>query len=136
MVAWKGETEVIMALLLMFFLGDGITGGILNSQEVKQLTSKVEEVVEDTKRLKTARKTLKQLHKESRRLERSFSKSGRQLTKLFVDHTTSADQMSEVFDKLNLEWEMSQQKALGIRWDLKLSLTESEWGLVFDLAAL
>jgi len=125
---------MIMALLLMYFLGGGVTGSILNAEAVKQVTSQVEEHVEDAQRLKTAKKTLKQLRKESRRFERNFSKSGRQLTKLYLDHAASTGQMREVFDKLNSGWELSQQKAVEIRWDLKESLTESEWGLVFDPA--
>jgi hypothetical protein len=135
MVAWKEETEMITALLLMYFLGGGVTGGLLDSQEIKQLTSQVEEVVGDKQRLKAAVKTLKQLRKESKSFERAFSKSGKQLTKLFVDHEASADQMRDVIDKLNLDWESSQQKTLGIHQDLKGSLTESEWGLVFDPTA-
>jgi hypothetical protein len=104
---------------------------MLTSASVKQLSKETEVVVVEPARAKAAQQTLKALRKEVKAFEKQFSKSGRQLTKSYKDHAADPDQALAVLADLNSGWEVSQQRALDLRFELRDSLTEEEWAALF-----
>lgn len=123
---------MIWALLAAYFLGGGgISGSMLTSAGVKQLSKQTETVVVEPARAESAQQTLKILRKEVKTFEKRFTKSGKQLTKSYKNHTADPDQAIALLDELNSGWEVSQQRALDLRFELRDSLTEEEWAAMF-----
>jgi len=123
---------MLVALLAAYLLGGGgAGGGILTTGEIKQIDKQVEVAVADGERAAAAKSTLADLKSEVKQFEKRYAKSGKALTGLYKDHSADADQMVEVLDGLNAGWEVSQQRAIELRFALKESLTESEWAAVF-----
>jgi len=123
---------MIWALLAMYFLGGGgASGGMLTSAGVKQLNEQTEIVVADPTRAEQAQLIIKDLGKEVKAFEKVFARSGRQLNKSYKDHAADVDQALAILDDLNSGWELSQQRALDLRFELRESLTEDEWTALF-----
>jgi len=53
------------------------------------------------------------------------------LTRSYRNQTADQEQYFAVLDDLNASWEASQQHTLDLRFELKNSLTESEWIALF-----
>jgi len=124
---------MLIALLAAFLLGGGgVSGSVLTTAAVKQLSKQTETVVADPARAETAQQTLKALRKEVKAFEKRFTKSGKQLTKSYKDHTADPDQALAILDELNSGWQVSQQHALDLRFELHDSLTEEEWAALFS----
>ncbi len=124
---------MLLALLAVYFFGGGGVGGsILTPAAVKQIGKQVEAVVTDAARVERASETLAELTTEIRGFEKSFAKSGKQLSGLYKDHGADADQMLAVLDSLNADWEAVQRRAIELRFDLKDALSPEEWAAVFD----
>jgi len=123
---------MIWALLAMYFLGGGgASGSMLTSAGVKQLNEQTEIVVADPTRAEQAQLIIKDLGKEVKAFEKAFARSGRQLNKSYKDHAADVDQALAILDDLNSGWELSQQRALDLRFELRESLTEDEWTALF-----
>ena len=126
---------MIIALLTAMYLllggGADVMGGALTPAAVKQIGKQVEVAVTDPTRAEAAAETLAELKTEIKAFEKTFSKSGKELTKLYKDHEADADQMLAVLEELDSDWEVTQQRAIDLRFDLKKSLTEKEWAEVF-----
>jgi len=127
---------MIWALLAAFFLGGGIGGvsaGMLTPASVKQLSVRTEEVIVDSARTKAAQQTLNEVRKEVKAFQKTFSKSGRQLNRSYKDHADGGDQALVIIAELNSGWEISQQRALDLRFELRSSVTEEEWAELFAI---
>jgi hypothetical protein len=123
---------MLVALMMAFLLGGGGAGGaILTSETVKQLGKEIQTEVSDPLQAEAAAGTLAELKSEIKGFEKTFAKSGKQLTKLYKDHAAGADEMQAALDELNTSWKASQDKAIDLRFELKESLTEEEWAAVF-----
>ena len=122
------------ALLGMFLLGGGagVSGGMLTSAGVKQMSARTEVVIEDPSRAEAAQETLDKLREEVKAYEKMFSKSGKQLIKSYKDHTSSIDRERLIQEDLNSSWKVAQQRALDLRFELKESMTEEEWTALFS----
>ena len=127
---------MIWALLAAYFLGGGVggaSGTILTPASIKQLSARTEEVIIDSVRADAAQQTLTELRKEAKAFQKTFSKSGNQLNKSYKDHADGGDQALLILDELNSGWEVSQQRAIELRFELKNSMTEEEWVTLFTV---
>ena len=124
---------MIWALLALYFFGGGGmgSGAILTSSAIGDLTQQVETLIEDKTRRKAAVRTLKDLEKDVKAFEKAFSKSGRELNKLYLDHADNEDAAFELLEALDSEWERGQRRAIDARFELRDKLTEEEWSIVF-----
>jgi len=125
---------MLWALLIAFFLGSGVggvSGSILTPAAVKQASEKAQSVIADPARAEAARQILVELRKEARAFERIFLKSGKQLTKFYKDHAADADQALTLLGNLNTNWQASQQHVVDLRFELRDTMTEEEWILLF-----
>ena len=125
---------MIWALLAAYFLGGGVggaSGGMLTPASVKQLSARAEEVIVDSARAEAAQQTLAELRKEVKAFQKTFSKSGKHLDKSYKDHADGGDQALLILDELNSGWQVSQQRAIDLRFELKDSMTEEEWTVLF-----
>ncbi len=104
---------------------------MLTPAAIKQLSKQVESVVPDRARAEAAQQTLGSLGKEVKAFEKKFAKSGNQLTKSFNNYTDGSDQALALLQDLNSHWEVSQQRVLDLRFELRDSLTEEEWAALF-----
>ncbi len=127
---------MIFALLAAYFLGGGIGGvtgaSVLTTAGVNQVSERAKVVIEDPDRSKAAQSTLKDLRNGAKNFQKNFGKSGKQLTKAYADHTAEREQILNILADLNSSWEVSQQRALDLRFELKDSMTEAEWATLFD----
>ncbi len=78
-----------------------------------------------------AGKTMKGLADEVKSFDKIFSKSGKELTDLYKDHSANAASMIDAMEEINASWDAAQQRAIDFRFELKESLTEEEWKSVF-----
>ena len=125
---------MIWALLAAYFLCGGVggaSGGMLTLASVKQLSSLAEEVIVDSARAEAAQQTLTELRKEVKAFQKTFSKSGKQLNKSYKDHADGGNYALDVLQELNSGWELSQQRAIDLRFELRDSMTEEEWAALF-----
>jgi len=125
---------MIWALLAAFFLGGGIGGvsaGMLTPASVKQLSVRTEEVIVDSARTKAAQQTLTEVRKEVKAFQKTFTKSGKQLNKSYKDHADGGDDALDILQELNTDWEQAQQRAIDLRFELRGSMTEEEWDVLF-----
>lgn len=124
---------MIWALLAAYLLsGGGVSGSMLTSAAVKQLSKQTETVVVEPARAEAAQQVLAQLRKEVKAFEKSFTKSGSQLTKSYKDHAADADQALAVLDDLNTGWAAAQQRAIDLRFELRDTLTREEWAALIS----
>ena len=126
---------MLLALLAAYLLGGGgASGAILSVPAVKQTEASVEANVADPGRAEAAAAELAAMKAEVKAFEKTFARSGKQLTKLFKDHGAGAAEMQAVLDALNGDWEEAQSEALEIRARLKEQLAREEWDAVFGSA--
>lgn len=124
---------MIWALLAWYFFGGGgaVSGAILTSSGVDNISEQVAIVVEDDTRRQSAQQTIKGLKKELKAFEKSFAKSGRKLSKLYEDHADNREEALAILAELNSEWKAGQESALDTRFALRDTMTEDEWAAVF-----
>ena len=125
---------MIWALLAAYFLGGGVggvSGSMLTTAALDQLSKQTATVVVDPARAAAAQQTLAELRKEVKAFEKTFARSGKQLTRSYKDHAADFDQALAILDDLNSGWAVSQQRALDLRFELRASLTEEEWAALF-----
>lgn len=124
---------MILALLAMYFLGggSGIAGSMLTTKVLDQFSEQTALVVTDPARVDAAQETLRALSNEVEMFEKVFARSGEQLTTAYENHASTADEALAILENLNSEWALSQQRAIALRFELKESLTESEWTALF-----
>jgi uncharacterized protein YecT (DUF1311 family) len=123
---------MIWALLAAYFLSSGgVSGGMLTPASVKQLSARTEEVIVDSARAEAAQQTLTELRKEAKAFQKTFSKADKQLNKSYKDHADESDQALHILDELNSGWEVSQQRAIDLRFEFRDSVTEEEWAELF-----
>jgi hypothetical protein len=124
---------MIWAILAWYFFGGvgGVSGAILTSSGVDELREQIPIVVEDESRRKSASRTLMDLKKEVEAFEKSFGRSGRELNKLYVDHSDNREDTFVILDNLNSQWEAAQGRSLDLRFELRDELTEAEWLALF-----
>ena len=123
---------MLWALLAFYvFGGGGVGGAILTPAAVKQIGKQVKVAVSDPARAEAADQILAELRTEIKGFEKMFAKSGKELSKLHKDRGADGGQMLAVLDELNAGWQVSQQRAIDLRFELKESLTEEEWAVVF-----
>jgi hypothetical protein len=133
MADWTEAADMIWALLAWYFFGGGGagSGAILTSSGVDDISDQVAIVVEDETRRQSAKQTLKGLKKELKTFEKSFTKSGRKLNKLYKDHADNREEALAILAELNSEWKAGQENALDARFALRDTMTEDEWAAVF-----
>jgi hypothetical protein len=124
---------MIWALLAWYFLG-GVTttGAVLRSADVADLQESAATVIEDESRRQSVDETLVDLRVAAKDFEKSFARSGKQLNRLYEDHTDNQQQALTILQELNREWEAGQGHALDARFALRDQLTEDEWAALFD----
>lgn len=123
---------MLIALLAAYLLGGGgAGGGILTPAAVKQIGDQIEVAVLEPARAGAAAQTLAELKDAIKGFDKRFAKSGKELSKLYKDHSADAEQMLAVLEPLNAGWEASQQRAIELRFELRESMTEEEWAAVF-----
>jgi hypothetical protein len=123
---------MIMALLAWFFLaGAASSGAILTSASVTQLRDRVAVVVEEPARYGVAKSVLAGLKKDVKGFEKAFTSSGKQLNRLYQDHSDNRQEALDVLAGLNSAWETGQARALDARFALRDALTEDEWATLF-----
>ena len=53
------------------------------------------------------------------------------MKKSYKDHADRGNQALVIVDELNSGWEVSQQRAIDLRFELRDSMTEEEWAELF-----
>jgi ABC-type sulfate transport system substrate-binding protein len=125
---------MIWALLAAYFLGGGVvgvSGSGLTTENVKQLSEHAVAVIENSDRSRAAQRVLNELGKEVSVFENLFEKSGSKLAKSYQSHAADSDQALVILGNLNSGWEVTQQRALDLRFELRESMTEAEWTELF-----
>jgi hypothetical protein len=113
-----------------YFIGGGAVGisaGALTPEAVDVLSQRIAIVVEDPERAEAAQSTMKNLSKEARAFEKTFSASGKDLKRSYRDHAADRAEIEAVLDELNRDWERGQERALDLRFALREQLTREEW---------
>ena len=126
---------MIWALLAAYFLGGGlggISGSMLTTGAIDVLSEQAETVIDSPTRAAAARQVLKELRKEVWAFERSFAKSGRKLTRVYTDYSSTHEDALTVLNDLNSDWEAGQLRAIDLRFELRDQMTEEEWGELFQ----
>jgi hypothetical protein len=77
------------------------------------------------------KKIFKELKKELKSFEDTFSRSGGQLTESYLDHAADEEQALATFDNLNSHWETIQIRAIDLRFELRNHISEQEWAELF-----
>ena len=88
-------------------------------------------MIVDSARADAAQQTLAELRKEVKAFQKTFSKSGKKLNKSYKDHADGGSQALLILDELNSGWEVSQQRVIDLRFELRDSMTEEEWVALF-----
>ncbi len=118
------------AFMYWYFFGGGAAGisaGALTPAAVEELGDRIEIVVEDPARAAAAQMTLKNLRKEAKAFEKTFTASGKAVKRSYRDHAADLAEIEAVLDQLNRDWERSQERALDLRFELRERLTREEW---------
>ena len=124
---------MLIAMLAMFVLGSGLTGGLLlNPAEVAAIGERIELAVEDPARSAQAGEIVDELEAEIEAFDRIFVESGRSLEDIYRDHGAGSRQMLQTLEMLNLEWYASQSRGIKLRSRLTEILTAVEWSEVFS----
>ena len=125
---------MLVALVMSMFLGGGgaISGGVLSSDTVKQLSKHMQAVVEDEDRAVAVADSLAELRAEIKRFEKRFAQSGKELTAVYKDHDAGVDEMMAVLDALNEDWAESQRRVIELRFEALESMTREEWTAAFQ----
>ncbi len=124
---------LLAGFLVVAFGGGGVNGGLLTAAGVKQANARLEVVIEDPNRVAAAQETLAQLRTDVKTFEKVFSKSGKELISSYKDHASSIEQERVIQEELNSSWNIAQQRALDLRFELKESMTEEEWTEMFTI---
>lgn len=128
---------MIWALLAAYFLGGGlggVQGSLLTSSAVKQLSQMSETIVSEPGRAEAAQQILKELRKEISGFEKKFKKAGRELNRSYKSHEADEEQALEILRQLNSDWEIMQDNAIDLRFQLRDRMTEEEWVELFQVA--
>ena len=55
------------------------------------------------------------------------------MDKSYTDHADGGDQALLILDELNSGWQVSQQRAIDLRFEFRDSMTEGEWAEMFTV---
>ncbi len=124
---------MIWGLIIWYFLaGPGaVSGAMVTSADVADLETRVEAVVADPDRRENATRILKELRKLLKRYEKTYASSGRQLNKIYRDHSENRAAALAILDDVNALWIEGQQRALDARFALRAQLTKDEWETLY-----
>ena len=124
---------MIWALLALYFFGgaSATNANILTSSVLEDMAVRVEIAVNERSRLEETKTILDRLQKHLKSFEKVFAKSGRQLNKLYADHSANREEALEILGMLNGEFEERQMQALDAWLELRGTLTEEEWNILF-----
>lgn len=125
---------MIWILLATYLFGggvDGVNGSQLKTDMIDEWSRNVVTIVDDPARVGEAKKIFKELKKELKSFEDTFSKSGEQLTESYLDHAADKEQALATFDNLNSHWETMQLRAIDLRFELRNHVSEQEWAELF-----
>lgn len=106
--------------------------GILTEEMIKQVIAQLETVVADPERAKQAEKTLAEMKSEIKGFNKTVTKSGKELGKLYMDHDAGTESMLTNLEAINSEWRAAQQKIMEQRFELKKSINAEEWAVMFS----
>ena len=101
---------MIWILLATYLFGggvDGANGSQMTTGMIDEWSRNTVTIVRDPARVEKAQKIFKELKKEIKSFEDTFSKSGGQLTKSYLDHAASKEQALATLSKMNSGWELS-----------------------------
>ena len=123
---------MLIAMLTAFLLGGGLLGGsMVTPADVDLINERVELLVENPERARSAQQVLDELKTEVEGFNQIFFDSGDSLRDMYLDHEAAARQMQRSLESLNLKWYESQQRGLKLRDRLRESITADEWAAVF-----
>jgi hypothetical protein len=118
-----------------YFFGGGAGGidaGALTPATVKELSDRIEIVVEDPSRAEAAQATLDDLKTEVTAFGKKFTASGRAISRSYRDHAAGRAEIEAILDELNRDWERGQERALDLRFELQDQLTREEWAALYS----
>ena len=127
---------MIWALLAAYFLGGGlggVSGSMLTSAAVKELSAMSQTIIADPARVEAARDIFGKLQKEIKAFEKTFGRNGRQLNREYKNHEAVEEQAHAILSNLNSDWEVMQLRAIDLRFQLRDQMTEEEWGELFAI---
>lgn len=125
---------MITVLLAMYFLGGGlggVSGSLLTSAAVKQLSAQSQTIITDPARAEVTQQTFSELQKEIKAFEKKFAKTGRQLNKSYKNHEADEEQAFAILSDLNSAWKAMQLSAIDLRFQLRDHMTKKEWAELF-----
>jgi len=108
-----------------------MSANLLSLEGLSDMTERVEIVVHQPDRREDAAHILGGLRKDVKAFEKTFTKSGRQLNKLYRNHSASRDESLAILSALNSDWAARQQHVLDGWFELRETLTEEEWNALF-----
>lgn len=125
---------MIWILLATYLFGggvDGVNGSQLTTDMIDEWSRNTVTIVDDPARVGEAQKIFKELKKELKSFEETFSRSGGQLTASYLDHAADKAQALATLNNLNSDWETMQLRAIDLRFELRNHLSEQEWAQLF-----
>ena len=122
---------ILLATYLFGGGADGVNGSQLTTGMIDEWSRNTVTIVHDPARVEKAQKIFKELKKEIKSFEDTFSKSGGQLTKSYLDHAASKEQALATLSKMNSDWETMQLRAIDLRFELRNHISEQEWAELF-----
>ena len=117
------------AFMYWYFFGGGsgaIEAGALTVETVRELSDRVEIVVEDPGRAEAAQSALGELAEEVATFEKAFAASGKEVTQSYRDHDADRAEIEAVLEQLNRDWQSGQERMLDLRFELRDQLTREE----------
>lgn len=101
-------------------------------ETVKELSDRVEIVVEDPGRAEAARSAFGELADEVAAFEKAFAASGKEVTRSYRDHAADRAEIEAVLEQLNRDWQSGQERMLDLRFELRDQLTREEWVALYS----
>jgi hypothetical protein len=123
------------AFMYWYFFGGGsgaVDAGALTVETVNELSDRVEIVVEDPRRAEAARSVLGELAQEVESFEKTFTASGKKVTRSYRDHEADRAEIEAVLEQLNRDWQSGQERMLDMRFELRDQLTREEWEALYS----
>lgn len=119
---------MLVAIIIAFFLGGpSASGAILTQDMLKSFERHAQQEITDPARAEAVLQEVAVLREELKQFDKTFAKSGKELTELYKDHEAGPASLQVQLDLLNAEWEAAQSLALDHRFVIRDQMTKDEW---------
>jgi hypothetical protein len=118
--------------LLGVLLFSSMGGGFQEKMFGKDTQALVREVVSDPARAEVATRTLKQGDKDLKAIAKELTKITKAFSKTDESQSAGVDELTPFVEQVFEKRRIAQEKSLDRIFELRQTLTEEEWGKVFE----